>query len=101
MSISNLTPFWESWRLGRFHEIINGGMPQASADEVSRGEAVARQRVELHAGREAALAAGLSVVPDEAGEEKLVLLVPPDLIPTDRKDEAEKALYVTGVAVRL
>ncbi|NVK45940.1 MAG: hypothetical protein HWE33_06515 [Rhodobacteraceae bacterium] len=101
MSVSNLTSFWESWRLGRFHEFINGGMPQSSADEVSRGEAAARQSVELHAGREAALAAGLSVVPDEAGGEKLVLMVPPDLIPADRIEEAEMALYVSGVAVRL
>lgn len=101
MSFSSLTPFWESWRLGRLHEFIDGGMPQASADEVSRGEAAARQSVELHAGREAALAAGLSVLPDETGGEKLVLIVPPDLVPTDRIDEAEKALDVSGVAVRL
>lgn len=101
MSVSNLAPFWETWRLRRFHEFFEGGMKRASADEVSLGEAAARQRVDFHAGRKAALAAGLAVQPDETGDEKLVLLVPPDLIPANCRDKAEKALYVSGVAVRL
>lgn len=101
MSMSNLAPFWETWRLRRFHEFIDGGVKRSSADEVSLGEAAACQRVELHAGREAALAAGLAVKPDETGDEKLVLLVPPDLIPADLREKADKALYVSGLAERL
>jgi hypothetical protein len=101
MTGSNLKPHWDRWRLERFNEFHCGGMNFSSADELSRSEAAARQKVERCTDRLTALASGLAVVPNEQGEDQLVLLVPPDLISPDRKSFAKNALNVTGYAVRL
>ena len=95
--IAELNTIWRPWRQARLEEMLRFGMPRASAETVSLGEAHARQRVAKEVNFKAAKEAELVVVPVPGVGDQIMLSIDPRLIEGVDRETAEARLRPWGI----